>query len=143
MIPLLNLGKKILGLSTLLIVLVSINLPAVADQSKVVELPKEEQSKLILSKGQELRIKILSNPSTGYRWHLKSPNEISKCLKVKEETYKKPNTAVNRVGTSGYQIWKVKSKCDVRGFDLLRFEYIREWEVNQTPASWSELLINH
>lgn len=135
--------SKLMYLPVILCIAVGSIAPAMADQLRIIELYKDSQAIVDLSKGQRLRIKILSNPSTGYRWELKSPNDLSDCLKVKEKPYRQPNSTPNRVGTAGYQIWSVKSKCEAGSSELLRFEYIRSWEVNVAPTSYAELLIKN
>lgn len=138
-----NLSKPVVLVTTIFSIGVNLVSPVMANEFRVIELYNDSQAIVDLSKGQQLRIKILSNPSTGYRWELKSPNDLSKCLKVKEKPYRQPNNTPNRVGTTGYQIWIIKSKCEAGSSELLRFEYIRVWEVNVSPTSYAELLIKN
>lgn len=54
----------------------------------------------------EFRLKVASNPTTGYQWFMKSYDERL-LMPIKEE-YQAPK--VDRVGAGGYDVWTFKVK---------------------------------
>lgn len=88
--------------------------------------------------GEELVMKLPSNPSTGYSWTMLG--KVSKDLLAFKEKYIEEPEEMNEVGghakgRSGNEIWKFKAVSAGRSSILLA--YLRPWETPAYPASYS------
>lgn len=87
--------------------------------------------------GQEFRIALESNATTGYQWQFKEP--------LNETMFKLVNSDYlvdekNLIGSGGKQIWVFKALKD--GETKIFFQYLRSWEKDQPPAKEETFLIN-
>ncbi len=86
--------------------------------------------------GQEFKITVPSNPTTGYRWQFaKAPDE--KTLKLLREDYEHPKS--NLAGAGGKQVWTFKALA--YGKTTLELNYIRPWETNSPPAESTNFVV--
>lgn len=113
---------------------------AYSQLTQIFDLDRDKKYELTIHVGQTILIKLPSNPSTGFRWEIKSPTDL-KCLNIKEEQFEKENNSNNRIGVSGSQVWSIKADCKLGTESIFRFEYVRSWELKQHPNSLTELTI--
>jgi inhibitor of cysteine peptidase len=94
---------------------------------------KDSGSSQTLSVGQELRVTLESNPTTGYRWALDGdvPPQFEQ---VGEPTYTTTSTAL---GAGGTEVWTFKVKS--AGEATLRLKYARSFEPTATPPETFEV----
>jgi inhibitor of cysteine peptidase len=81
-----------------------------------------------LSIGQELRISLAANPTTGYRWGLDGavPSQLEQ---VGEPSYSAESTAI---GAGGTEVWTFSAKSPGEG--TLKLKYFRSFEPTAPPA---------
>jgi inhibitor of cysteine peptidase len=83
-----------------------------------------EENKIKVNVGDNFKIELKSNPTTGYQWQLAEPlNNIE----LVSSRYIPPNT--NLVGAGGKEIWIFKA-IKV-GKTHISFKYLRPWESRQ------------
>ncbi len=113
---------------------------AYSQLSQVFDLERDKKYELTIHVGQTISIKLPSNPSTGFRWELK-PQASQKCLTFKEEIFEPSTNSENKIGVGGSQVWSIKADCQSEGESIVRFEYVRSWELKQEPNSLTEIKI--
>jgi len=90
------------------------------------------ESAAALRRGQELVVRLRSNPSTGYAWSL--VQGAARVLAPAGEPLFEPDAnAQGRLGAGGMETWRFRAIAT--GRDALRFEYRRPWEKDAPPAS--------
>ena len=80
-------------------------------------------SPINVSAGQNFKILLESNPTTGYKWQLARPLDRS-MLKLVNSSYKAGGG--NLVGSGGNELWTFKAKNP--GKAKIYFEYVRPWK---------------
>jgi inhibitor of cysteine peptidase len=80
--------------------------------------------------GQEFRIVLEANPTTGFTWQLAAPLDES-LVTLAGNTYDSTPTP-GRTGVGGKQTWTFKSKR--RGQTVIALQYARPWEKGVDPA---------
>lgn len=90
------------------------------------------ESAAVLRGGQELVVRLHSNPSTGYAWQLRE-GAATVLAPVGAATFEPDANAQGRVGAGGIETWRFRAIA--LGRDTLRFEYRRSWEKDAAPAS--------
>jgi inhibitor of cysteine peptidase len=86
--------------------------------------------------GQEFKVSLPSNATTGYRWQfVKTPDE--KALKLLREDYEHPES--NLVGAGGKQTWTFRALA--YGKTTLELGYVRPWETNSPPAQSTNFVV--
>ncbi len=84
-----------------------------------------------LATGQDLVVRLPSNPTTGYRWIYVEPKDA--VLRVDgPSTFEAPQSPGGSAGAGGTEIWKLAPFKP--GQQQLRFEYRRPWEQGVAPA---------
>jgi inhibitor of cysteine peptidase len=84
-----------------------------------------------LATGQNLVVRLPSNPSTGYRWIYVEPKDA--VLRVDgPSTFEAAQSPAGTVGAGGIEIWKLAPLKP--GTQQLRFEYRRPWEQDAAPS---------
>ena len=84
-----------------------------------------------LASGQDLVVRLPSNPTTGYRWIYVEPKDA--VLRVDgPSTFEGAQSPGGAVGAGGTEIWKLAPLKP--GQQQLRFEYRRPWEQDVAPA---------
>jgi predicted secreted protein len=122
--------RKTPRLSVLLIaVLIAAGIQGLAPQSalahsrKTIKVGiKSAGKRIVLHRGQKLRISLSSNGTTGYVWRLSGKHLFR--LRLKSRTYKPSSSAVP--GASGTETWVFKARR--RGSVTLRLKYLQPWE---------------
>ena len=83
--------------------------------------------------GRPFTVRLGSNPSTGYAWHL-SPDDH---VEVVEETFEGPDG--DRVGAGGTQVFTLRA---VRtGKAMLTFVHRRAWERDTPPLQVQHVVV--
>ena len=84
-----------------------------------------------LATGQDLVVRLPSNPTTGFRWIYVEPKEA--VLRVDgPSTFEAAQSSGGAVGAGGTEVWKLAPLKP--GQQQLRFEYRRPWEQGVAPA---------
>ncbi|AHY43883.1 peptidase inhibitor I42 [Stutzerimonas decontaminans] len=83
-----------------------------------------------LSQGQEFNLRLPSNPTTGFRWSLRSDGAPQLKL-LGPEVYTVPEKA-GVVGGAGVSTWRFRAASS--GDTTLALEYARPWEQDVAPA---------
>lgn len=107
-------------------------LTACAQTPTSVTLQQSQQSRcpLTLQQGQQLILRLPSNPTTGFRWLLRdSAPQVLKSLGP--EVYSNPED-VGVVGSAGISTWRFE--VTAAGEGQLALTYERPWEVGVVPA---------
>jgi inhibitor of cysteine peptidase len=87
-------------------------------------------TKVELASGQDLVVRLPSNPTTGYRWIYIEPQDA--VLRVDGPSTYEAQTAGGVAGAGGTEIWKLAPLK--QGQQQLRFEYRRPWEQDIAPS---------
>ena len=82
-----------------------------------------------LASGQDLVVRLPSNPTTGYRWIYVEPKDA--VLRVDGPSSYEAQSA-GAAGAGGTEIWKLAPLKP--GQQQLRFEYRRPWEQDVAPS---------
>ena len=91
----------------------------------------DNPDKLIeVTSGEEFRIVLDANPTTGFTWQLSSPLDDTLVTLV-GNAYEAPSTP-GRVGAGGKQTWTFKAIR--RGQTVIGLQYARSWEKGIDPA---------
>ena len=83
-----------------------------------------------LASGQDLVVRLPSNPTTGYRWIYVEPKDA--VLRVDGPSSYDAQSAGGAAGAGGTEIWKLAPLKP--GQQQLRFEYRRPWEPDVAPS---------
>lgn len=102
------------------------------DELKSQTLTEGDDGKTVtIAKGQNVVLKLQSNPTTGYRWKVVST----------DRTFGYPATTRflangDGVGAAGVErmTWKTSGPLDMTGTHEVKLEYKRPWEENASPA---------
>ncbi|MGI9245354.1 MAG: protease inhibitor I42 family protein, partial [Steroidobacteraceae bacterium] len=87
-----------------------------------------------LRPGQELRITLPSNPSTGYAWRV-APAGLPSVLVLQGDPVYARVTGEARVGAPGKQSFSLRAAQPGRG--SLRIEYVRPWEPQAVAGDFT------
>ncbi len=88
------------------------------------------------SVGQEFKIVLESNPSTGYQWLLAKPLNES-MVKQAGRTYERPNP--RQVGAPGSEVLKFTALCE--GRTEIQLKYARLWENSGAPLRSTNFVV--
>ena len=87
---------------------------------------------LVLRPGQELVVRLRSNPSTGYRWTRASESTGDPLALAASPSFARDPAREAMVGAGGVESWRFLASGV--GHATLRFEYRRPWEKGAAPA---------
>jgi len=90
---------------------------------------------LVLCRGDELKVTLPANPTTGYSWSVlcSSPGLLQQWG---ESRFEQSRHRPGMVGVGGEQIWKFRALAS--GMMILRFSYARSWERGVDPVRMIE-----
>ena len=91
---------------------------------------EQSGTSVALTSGQDLVVRLPSNPSTGYRWIYVEPKDA--VLRVDGPSSFETQSAGGAVGAGGTEVWKLAPFKP--GQQQLRFEYRRPWEQDVAPS---------
>jgi inhibitor of cysteine peptidase len=116
------------GLLATLVVACGSNPPSPIDLTM-----KDSGSNQVLAVGQELRITLDSNPTTGYMWAPDGqiPGQLSR---IGESDFRETSAAI---GAGGIETWVFKAKSVGEG--KLKLKYWRSFEPTAAPAQTFEV----
>lgn len=83
------------------------------------------------------KVKVLTNPTTGYSWDIKIDDENSRLMI--NNSYESTNNTPGIVGAPSYQIIELKPL--ETGVYKIKLEYKRGWE-NVEPINKKEIILN-
>jgi inhibitor of cysteine peptidase len=83
-----------------------------------------------VSIGDEFKIALSSNPSTGYKWELAEPLNEGVIHLVGSEYRNSTNPMV--VGAPGEEVWTFRAVA--LGRAMINLQYVRPWEKNVAPV---------
>lgn len=93
--------------------------------------PENAGRTIELRSGQELLVRLPSNPAMGYRWALAAaPADVLK-LEGLPSFERNPNGA-NRPGVPGFEVWRFTLAR--KGQQVLTFDYRLPWDGDAPPA---------
>ena len=81
--------------------------------------------------GDKIRIKLCSNPTTGFKWEYTM--SVENVLKEEDYDFEEPEDK-NLVGASGKEVWTFEAVS--KGTTEVRMEYSRPWEGGE-KAEWT------
>ena len=122
-------GRKIVKLSVLFVgaVMASFASCGLAAAPRTIT-EADANSDVLLAVGQELVLKLPSNPSTGYRWSL-AEGGAPVLANLGQPRYQASGTLP---GAGGVETWTLRAAQI--GSQTLKFEYRRPWEKTVPPA---------
>jgi inhibitor of cysteine peptidase len=91
---------------------------------------QQSQCPLTLHSGQQLILRMPSNPTTGFRWIIRD-SAASVLHSLGPEVYSNPEDA-GLVGSAGVSTWRFEARQAGEG--RLHLSYERPWEVGVVPA---------
>ena len=91
---------------------------------------EQSGTSVALTSGQDLVVRLPSNPSTGYRWIYVEPKDA--VLRVDGPSSFETQSAGGAAGAGGTEVWKLAPFKP--GQQQLRFEYRRPWEQDVAPS---------
>lgn len=122
-----------------------------ADELRSLVLTDADDGKTVtVTRGQNVLVKLTSNPSTGYKWVVASTNRTFG-YPASDNYVPPPGAAAaaaaapaGAIGAPGIQriLWKTNSPLDMTGTHVVKLEYKREWEVNVAPARTFTFTVN-
>jgi predicted secreted protein len=89
------------------------------------------QRTLVLKPGQELVVRLASNPTTGYRWTLGDASVTALAMSA-TPAYRQDPAAEGVMGAGGVETWRFLAIAPGRA--KLSLEYRRPWEHDAAPA---------
>ena len=99
--------------------------PAIVDISAA-------ETRVALRPGQELVVRLRSNPSTGYSWTI-GARATGVLVSAGPPAFEPDPKSAGRVGAGGVEAFRFTAAA--AGREALRFEYRRPWEKDAAPAS--------
>jgi len=91
---------------------------------------EQSGTSVALASGQDLVVRLPSNPSTGFRWMYVEPTDA--VLRVDGPSSFEAQGAGGVAGAGGTEVWKLAPFKP--GQQQLRFEYRRPWEQDVAPS---------
>jgi inhibitor of cysteine peptidase len=94
-----------------------------------VSAPGQDSKGITATNGQEFKVTLAANPTTGYSWALAKPldEKIVKCV-----TNEYVRSAPQLIGSGGTAVWTFKAVGE--GKTEIGLKYARPWETNVAPA---------
>jgi inhibitor of cysteine peptidase len=87
--------------------------------------------RVTLSAGATLTIRLVSNPTTGYRWQPAAATDAA-VLRQVSNTYAPNTSSPGLVGVGGIETWTYQAQA--AGTTTIRLHYVRPWEKPPSPA---------
>ena len=110
-----------------------------ADELKSLTLDESSNGKTVnITKGQNVVVKLQSNPTTGFEWSVTSTDRT---FGYPAEKFLKNGDAVGSGGIQRFT-WKTSGPLDMTGAHKVKLEYRRSFEKDKPAAKTFELTIN-
>ena len=104
-------------------------------EKAVVVTSAESGKEIELNVGQECRIELSANSTTGYAWSVAAAADKVLQESAKSEYVSDPNPD-HKVGVGGMQVWHFKAVQ--AGTQTMKLEYRRPWEKDIKPAQTAQ-----
>jgi inhibitor of cysteine peptidase len=102
------------------------------DELRSLSLTEKDDGKTVtVTEGQNLVVKLQSNPTTGYKWKVVSTDRTFGY--PADERFLRNTDAVGSGGLQRFS-WKTKGALSMVGDHTVKMEYKRSWETNASPA---------
>jgi inhibitor of cysteine peptidase len=102
------------------------------DELRSLSLTEKDDGKTVtVTEGQNLVVKLQSNPTTGYKWNVVSTDRTFGY--PADTRFLKNSDAVGSGGVERFS-WKTKGALSMAGEHTVKMEYKRPWETNASPA---------
>ena len=95
-----------------------------------------EPKPLAVVVGQEFKITLPANATTGYQWVLDQPPD-EKLVRVLKSNYKRSDSKL--MGAGGKMTWTFKALA--AGKTEMKLKYARPWEKNEPPAQATNYVV--
>ena len=86
--------------------------------------------------GQEFKVTLQYNATTGYQWQLAKPPD-EKLVKLLSSEYKRPKSDL--IGAGGDMVWTFKALEE--GKAKIELNYVRPWEKGTKPAQTTNFVV--
>jgi inhibitor of cysteine peptidase len=98
--------------------------------------PAGEPMPIAVAVGQDFKVTLPANPTTGYQWGLaKAPDE--KLVRLVKSAYKRPDAKL--MGAGGDMTWTFKALAE--GKTEVKLTYARPWERTEPPAQTTNFVV--
>jgi inhibitor of cysteine peptidase len=98
--------------------------------------PAQDSKPVTVTAGQEFKVTLASNPTTGYKWDLAKPLD-EKIVKFVTNEYAR--SAPQLIGSGGNEVWTFKAAGE--GRTEIAMKYIRPWEKDVAPARTTNFMV--
>jgi inhibitor of cysteine peptidase len=95
-----------------------------------------EPKPIAVTVGEEFKITLQYNATTGYQWQLSKPPD-EKLVKLLGSEYKRADST--RIGAGGDQVWTFKALAE--GKTAMALDYVRPWEKGTKPAQSTNFVV--
>jgi len=95
-----------------------------------------ESKPIAVMVGQEFKISLQCNPTTGYQWQFAKPPD-EKFVRLLGSEYNRPDTKL--VGAGGHEVWTFNAVAE--GKTKLKLNYVRPWEQGIKPARSTNFVV--
>ena len=95
-----------------------------------------EPKPIAVTVGQEFKLTLPANATTGYQWVLAQPPD-EKLVKLLKSDYKRPDGKL--VGAGGNMTWNFKALAE--GETEMKLNYVRPWERTEPPAQTTNYVV--
>ena len=111
---------------------------AAAVLAGALQLPAAESNSISVTVGEEFKITLKYNATTGYQWQFPKPIDAKLIVPV-QTNYSRLNT--NLVGSGGDQTWTFKAVGE--GKTKIDFAYVRPWEHVKPVQTTNFVVVIH
>jgi len=101
-----------------------------------VSVSAQDVKPITVTSGQQFKITLASNRTTGYKWDLAKPLD-AKLLALVTNEYVRPNPQL--IGGGGNEVWTFKAVSE--GKTEIALKYIRPWETNVPPVRTTNFVV--
>jgi len=99
---------------------------------------QDSNSSVEVEKGDTIKVKLESNPTTGYCWNLTDDMDHS-IVSLLSSEYKQSKKAKNLVGAGGFEYFTFKAESC--GSTDIILNYFQPWEEDEEPAETFSLSV--
>ena len=101
-----------------------------------VSVSAQDAKPITAKSGQQFKVTLASNRTTGYKWDLAKPLD-AKLLALVTNEYVRPNPQL--IGGGGNEVWTFKAVSE--GKTEIALKYIRPWETNVPPVRTTNFVV--
>lgn len=112
---------------------------AVAELNGVAITEADDGKTLTVTEGQDVVVKLASNPTTGFSWHVVSTN---RSFGYPDSTEFIPSSGATGAGGVEQLTWKTRGFLPLVGAHTVKLEYKRGWETDVPPLKTFTFTVN-